>query len=323
MPQTQNLPASSAEQMLAGLPAGLQQSGATRPAEDVSTLKFAFHAWADINNRDVHGVRFHMAGYHAFLRRMELIFIPTLEVPKIRPKNNGFAVGKVTPFGVSAAAGVGSDVSQALQLPSETCAMIIRAYGEYGLTILESLTAVTPEEKLESILLFEGVMRTEEGIRGVDVIQEDLPRFLREAAPRLLEKAIKEGVVYQGEVRKVERRAREKGLGMIGELESAAATTNRKAISVLNKTKNQLAQARAGVNDSKAIADQLDNFLLRQHPSFSLDTDVERVARANSEVIEAIRGKGAADSSRIEQLLEQNNQLIGLLLSKTSSSPQK
>lgn len=283
-----------------------------RRSESVNTLKFAWHAWDKINNRATHGIRYGMGGEYAELKRMELIFLPTLEVPKLKPKNNGFAVGKVTPFGVTAAAAVGSDVEIRLQYPSQTAAMLLKAYGDKGLIILESLTAEVDADKEESILVYEAVMKTiPEGqeLAGVDVIMEDLPKFLRDEAPKLLSHAIKHGVSYDNVEYKLKPSARAKGLKMIAELQAGIATSNKAAITVLKKTKKELGAANKGINDSKALPDPQDEFLLHQHPSFSLDNEVERAARASEGTINAIR-ESAGDNTALLQQMAENNRLL-------------
>jgi hypothetical protein len=206
--------------------------------------------------------------------------------------------------------------------------MLLQAYAQFGLVVLESLTSETDEEEVGARLLFEAVMGTPfregEGPRfGREIIQEDFPYWLETEAPRLLDAAFERGVRFAGRTLPLARSSRKRGELMIAEMGRGAEATNAKALSVLNKTKNQLAQARAGVNDSKAVADSLDNFLLAQHPSFSLDTDVERVARANSEIVGAIREAGGQSSDRVERLLEQNNLLMQefIALKKAESAP--
>src|SRR5215218_8943029 len=118
--------------------------------ESLAALMFGWHPWDKLDNRKTHGVRFGMPGEYANLPRMVLIYLPALEVPKLRPKNNGFAVGKVTPFGVSASAAVGSDVDIRPQYPSQLAEKLKKAYGDRGFTVFESLTAETDEGKEES-----------------------------------------------------------------------------------------------------------------------------------------------------------------------------
>lgn len=283
-----------------------------RRTESVNTLKFGWHAWDKLNNRATHGVRYGMGGQYAELLRMELIFLPTLEVPKLRPKNNGFAVGKVTPFGVTAAAAVGSDVETKLQYPSQTAAMLLKAYGDKGLIILESLTAEADADKEESILLYEAVMKTvPEGqeMTGVEVIMEDLPAWLRDEAPKLLSHALKNGVTYDNVEYKLKPSARAKGLKMIAELQAGIATSNKAAITVLKKTKKELGAANKGINDSKALPDPQDEFLLYHQRSFKLDTEVERAARANESVTSAIRESSSDNTALLQQMVE-NNRLL-------------
>lgn len=290
-----------------------------RRVENTNVLKFAVHPWQDLDNRKTHGIRYGMSGEYAILRRMELLFLPTFRVPKLRPKNNGFAIGSVTPFGVSAGAGVGSDVESVLQYPSQTAAKLKKAYGDRGLVVLESLTAETDADKEESILLFEGVMKTsparaegdeEDPPAGVAVIMEDLPAWLEDVAPAMLEHALAEGVVVEGRRYTLKPSALDKGLAMIAELQGMIKAGNARAIAVLKKTKKELAAAAKGVNDSKAIEDALDEFLKYQHPSFSFDTDVDRVGRAAIAARRAERGGGGVTDAMLGRLIEQNERLI-------------
>jgi len=80
--------------------------------------------------------------------------------------------------------------------------------------------------------------------------------------------------------------------------------------------------ASKGINDSKALPDKLDQWLLGQFPSFSLDTDVERAARANAGVADAIRASGVQNAQSTSQLIEMFQETLKQLSEQTAINRQ-
>ena len=300
---------------------------AIRSAETTATMKFCFHAWADIRNRGVNKNRANLK--HALLPRMTLIPLYAHPVPVIRPINSGFSVGSVTPYGAFAGPG-GVEVKQRSMMAEESATLIHKFYGHFGCLVLDSLTTEKDTSKAEAFLLFAAVMEAtrpvhpgepdgEQTIRGVDVCIEDLPEFLQKEAPRMLEYAFRNGVDFTPSPLaigftpghfKLRPGSERKGLAMIGELERnverAIDCALNEETGVLTNTRGQLQAAAAHVQDSKAKLDRLDEFLVRQFPSFSMDTAVERAQRATSSVVASIEDSTASSRETTQQMLELN-----------------
>lgn len=296
------------DQLHPGLTAAALQDTA-RTQEHINTVRFAFNPWTPIPNVSLSGFGFGIQ--HVVLKRMELIPLKTWKVPDIKPRTSPFALGITPTGGVFPAGSVGSTIEHVLQFPLTSARLLTEHFGNagannIGVVELSSLMAVEDRDKFEAVLLYEAVMKTplEDGdLSGVDVCLEDLPKFLASHAPKLLERVATNGI-------RGYKLAQWRGRGevMIEHLRQAVAAATKFALDptqgVLPKTKQSLIAASKGINDSKAIPDKLDQWLLGQFPSFSLDTDVERAARANAGVTEAIRASGAQNAQSTAELID-------------------
>lgn len=290
-----------------------------RTVDSIRTAKFLWHPFYPINNRDLQGNRFHVR--YNTLARMSLIPIVAWDVPVLTPRSTGFAVGMITAAGAMPAAAVGSQYTTRVQLASQSVEMLLSAYKRFGLVDLESLTSDTDEGKSEAILLYEGVMNTPPAAgqpTGNQTIMEQLPDWLRLEAPGLLARALSDGVVYEGQTYRLSAQVRDKGRQMIADMRAGIKAAEHLVMNqsngILPMTKKQLIGAAARIPDNKAQLDHLDGWLSEQYPSFSFDTAVERAARANREVIEAIQGSKEESGDAIRQLLETNNLLLQRML---------
>jgi hypothetical protein len=158
---------------------------------------------------------------------------------------------------------------------------------------------------------------------GAGICLELLPEFLAGEAQQLLIQVLKDGfdVGKAGEPKVLKfaqpARARQRGLRMIESIASAVNSATFRAkdenTGILPKTKADLIAAGKGMRDVKVLADHLDNFLLEQFPSYSLDTDVERATRANASVTNAIREKASDDNLTMRELLDLQRQTLAQL----------
>ncbi len=319
----QERPNQNATVMLNSLVSGLsaevlQETG--RGTESLDSVLFAFNPWCPIPNIELKGFLFGVQ--YVVLPRLDLIPLKVWKTPVIQPRVGGFAVGAISSGGAFPSGAVGSKVDQRLQFPSESARNLLGAYGSdspnnIGFTVFRSLGADTDAGKLESILLFRAVMKTplEDGAQpGVDQLLEELPKFLAGDAVTLLRRAVDKGVVIDGEVAKLSRTAARKGEVMIEDIRLSVANAAKRALDensgILPLTKKSILAAEKGLQDNKVMPDELDNWLLRQFPSFSLDTAVERASRANRSITDAILAKGGDDQSVLRELLIMQQQTL-------------
>lgn len=294
-----------------------------RTAESQDMVRFVFNPWFPIPNSALSGFGFGVR--HYILKRMCLIPIKLWKVPVIMPRSGAFGIGAVTTAGAFPAGGVGSRVEQRLQYPRESIDNLINAYGaesanNVGMVELRSLAADKDHDKFESALLFRAVMETalEPGLLpGCKVILEDFPKFLRTEAPLLLRQAFDEGVDFEGQNRQLSNKTRKRGELLLPELDASVAAATRRALDegtgILPKTKSDLIAAGKGMSEVKRMPDKLDEWLLREFPSYSLDTDVERATRANRSVTDAIRATGEENNLTMRELMEMNRQTLAQL----------
>lgn len=294
-----------------------------RQEESLDSVMFAFNPWQIIPNVDLKGFRFGV--HHVVLPRMSLIPLVTWKNPEFIPRTQGFALAVVTPSGSFPGGNVGSKIETRLQFPSKSAQILLEAYGDdgandIGFRVLRSLTADSDTGKIESVLLFRALMETaldSDVAPGSQWLLEHLPTFLRDVAPLLLKRAIVDGVDVQGRAVKLPTRSRAKGERLLAELQSAIAGAHRRALDqntgILPFTKSELIASGKGLKERKALPDKLDEWLLTQFPSFSLDTDVERAMRANQGVTNAIRESGQENATTLRDLLDMQRQTLDQL----------
>lgn len=313
---------------------------AAKTAESIDTKRFAFNPWYPIPNCTLKGYTFGIQ--HYILDRMCLIPLKTWKTVVIQPRTGGFAVGSMTGAGAFPSGSVGSKVDQRLQFPAESAAALMAAYGkdspnDIGMVMLDSLTATSDADTLESLLLFRAIMATPLDIEGVSerLMGKDLwlealldlgslygtakwskIDWLNRTAPKLLAQAIQNGVpMYASGTQSSSRpvrvvplspQAQAKGEALIEDmkraLRAAAVRALHPEMGVLPKTKKEMTASARGSKDMKNQTDNLDNWLLTQYVCFSLDTDVERANNANASLIEAIR-EGRSNEDGIAEFM--------------------
>lgn len=296
-----------------------------RKVEDINTVRFMFHGWLPILNADLAGFRFGVQ--HFMLKRMTLINIKTWPIPVITPRapraGGVFGIGAlvnavdVLGGGVSPGGANAAHSAPVLQYPSASVQNLLDAYGResinnIGMVELTSLKAIEDAEKVESILLFRAVMETpieNDGPIGSSLRLEDVPRFLLGDALKLLARAVNRGVDISTDpdspqFYKLSALAQKRGEGMIRDISTSVALAKDRATrpktGILSQTKEDLIKAKAGAKDVKILPDERDNWLLQQF-DYSMDTEVERSARAAQGMTESI-AKGTAQQS--DALLE-------------------
>jgi len=294
---------------------------AAKTTESIDTVQFAFHPWADIPNISLQG--FGKGIQHPILRRLSAIPLMTWKTPNIIPRAGGFTVGSITSGGAFPSGSVGSKNEPRLQFPSESAANFLIAWGNDGLCdiggrILHSLTAHTDRDKLESLAVFRAVMETGPHA-GADLVLEQLPEFLEEGgrAYELLRAAVRTGVNFgteqQPNIVPMGTIGVGKGQKMIREISGSIVAATLAGNRILDATKSDLADAKIGVKDVKRKLDLLDKWLLKQFPSFSLDSEVERAAQATAPLGDAIRTANENQAITIEQLMEMQARTLAQL----------
>lgn len=296
----------------------------TKTPESIDTVLFAFNPWCPIPNVTLAGFTFGIQ--HVVLPRMCLIPLKTWKTPVIQPRASGWAPGSVTQAGFFPAGAVGSKVDQRYQFPSESAKFLIGAFGrdsanDVGMILLRSLGAVSDEDKLESVLIFRGVMETrlaKDGLAGVETCLELLPKFLNDEAPKLIARMMSEGLLLRGgHVYKFQQSARRKAEVLVEDLIISLASAHKSALDensgVLPKTKRDLIAASKGLKDVKVLPDKRDEFLMREFPSFNLDINVEQMVRGNASLIDAVRNRRADEDLTLRDLLDMNRETLAQL----------
>lgn len=310
-------------------------------AGNLARTKFMFNPWVDIPNSGIGGNRGGLKPY-AVLPRMTLIPLYAWQVAKIKNRTSGNISGEQ----VIGKVRVGTITVQANQLADESEAFISKAYGKLPIVALNSLTADDDITRREAFMLFEAAMRvrrsdlTQEqiallseeefdefpNIRGVDVLMEDLPDFLKLGAPIALRFAVRHGMVVPDHLRTpllpedfyhFRPEAGTKGMAMLRDMGIGASRAVDLAVGpagVLEISRSEISAAGMGQRDKKNQTDPLDKALLAQFPTFSMDTPIERAQRANEPLIRAIQeSKNTApqqDPELVRLLIEQNNMLM-------------
>lgn len=309
----------TAAALLESLRPGLSSASlgrATRPVESLDSVLFAFNPWLPFVNFSLKG--FGGGIQIPVLNRLELIPLRVWKQPDIQVRPGGFTVGSINTSGAFPSGSVGSKVTQRFQFPSESAKNLLAMYGSestsnIGMIVFRFLGGETDKEKLESILLFRAVMETpfDGQRRGCDLLLEELPKFLIEKAPGLLKDACRIGVALSDkEFAGLSPNAHELGETMIEDIQSSIAAATARATAettgILSVSKREIIQASRGQKDVKLIADDLDNWLLEQFPSFRMDNDIERSMRATQGIADAINKSGQNQEMTMTQLIELN-----------------
>lgn len=322
---------------------------ANRQSQSLQTMMFVWHCWLDITNRTGTGNAGKLR--YSTLPRTELIPLFAHPVYNITAGAGGFSYGGqmgdmkasedgnlVHGFGTYAAGGKSVNTPRSM-LAHESRIFIEKNYGEKGpgaagCLVLESLTAEDDAAKVEAIMLYEGVMKNtrpigegENSVRGVDVLIEDLPEWLRTEAPQMLDYILKNGVDYAPGViaekiklgiatghYRLEATARAKGKAFIKDLLRNVTVAVRLAVDkqrgILSITKGEIQKAKSHMPDSKQRPDFRDEFLLEQFYSFSMDTDVERAQRANQPLAASLERSAEVSNMTTQAMLDHNRMLL-------------
>lgn len=295
--------------------AASQIAQSIRQTSSLETMEFFWHCAAPINNRAQNkGARGDT--YYSELPRMDLIPLFAWPVPVIRARNAAFSIGRFTEHGASLGP-TGVVVTNRSMLSHESATLFEKWYGPIGGLVLPSLTTEADSGKAEALLLYNAIMNnvrpSEEGERervpGCETVIEDLPEFLDKEAPLLLDHCIRHGVEikaseywpkYPAGRFNLAERCRGKGEALILDLKrNVDATINHvmnEENGVLIVSRGQIAQAVAGVKDSKSRPDRRDEFYLKQFPSFSMNSPEERAVRASQPTVRAIESLAAQRS---------------------------
>lgn len=311
-----------------------------RQVETVKTVKFAFHPWIPLSNFGSDGFRFNIP--YPVLERLALIPLAVFPYPRILPKPSGqFAL-----MGATLTEAVPSMSSQSVvktehQMPSVSMRELHTAYGKYGMVELVSLEAHDENELSQSFILYEAVMGVagdekeaeESGRRPAGLVLEDFPDWLGRDAQRALRYAEKNGVSIRDREYKLARRSDGRGEKLIAEIGHSISRADEVARNpsdgILPRTKELLnITANKGVG-GKTHLDRLDEWLLKQYPSFEMDTDIARAQNAMQNAIEA--GNNSGDNFKTGMMAILQQQQLGMqqqqktldLLAQAVLGPQK
>lgn len=327
---------STAETMAANAAAIIKQfSGADAPLTDldatvravegVKTVKFAWHPWLPLANLGADGFRFNVP--YAVLERLQPIALPVFPYAQIKPRSAAqpFSLASVNGAGQGIpAASVGSQIEQALQYPSESGEYLLIAYKQFGMVMLESLTAHGEEELQQSYVLYAAALSG-----APELTLEEFPEYLTSAAPELLERAQAQGVEINGAKFSLGAGAQKRGEELLTEIGAGIAQAHDRALNgndgILPTTKKLLNIAANGGTNGKTHLDNLDVWLLKQFPSFRMDTDVERAQQALMSGLQQGAQAGADTNAALMALVQQNQQMLQLLMAERQQQtpPQK
>lgn len=314
---------------------GDQIEAANRTALNLQLTKFMFHAWASIDNTYVGGRRGNLK--YTKLQRLSLIPLYPWPYKKIVNRTSGHVSGDI----ISGNVKVGTRQEPRTLSVDDSEQFIIKAYGKMsGIRTLESLTTSDDEGRREAFMLFHAAMETRRepvqagdyrpGIRGIDVVMQDLPTFMVNGAPQALRYAIEQGSVpvpdyllyvpdrgrysrsdlFPQDVYEFPKGAMEKGMAMIreiGPIISVALNMAAGPNGILIRSRNEINAARNGQRDAKMQKDALDLWLSSQNPDFGWDTEVDRMREANAPLLRAVeqigvRPVGSREDSEEAQL---------------------
>lgn len=325
---------------------GEEIEAANRTAVNLQTTEFVFHAWADIKNTDVRGARGNLK--YPILKRLQLIPIYPWPYQKIVNRTQGHVSGDM----IAGRTRVGTEQKPRTASVADSIAYIVKSFAKMsGIDRIACLKTDSDDGRREAFMLFHAAMETsklpEVSMRGVDCLLEDLvdindrgilkPGFLTLAAPLALGFAVKEGVqvpdylyydrvegkivrsgLFPARIYRFGQGALEKGLTMIEELKRICQSAYDKAAGptgILTLSRNQINAAKMGQDDTKMQKDPQDLWLERQVPSFSWDTEVDRMREAQRPVLEELRALRSArpveySESEEMRLIRENNELL-------------
>src|SRR5262245_48919078 len=255
-------------------------SSTIKRVESVNTVKFVFHPWIEINNIGPDGFNFNV--HYARLERLKLIPIPVFDYARIIPQSNNFSLMSAVVGDIGAIPSRNQNkVETLMQMPTTSVEALKTAYSKYGMVELPSLESFDEQSLRASFMLFGQIFREVEndedrniGRRPRGLVLEDFPLWLDHDAPNLIEHLRRTEVLDD-----VER-----ALRLITELRESIRLAEEAALSpsvgILPRTKELLNITANRGTGGKTHLDELDEWLLKQYPSFEMDTDVERARAA-------------------------------------------
>jgi hypothetical protein len=155
------------------------------------------------------------------------------------------------------------------------------------------------------------------GYRPPGLVLEDYPHWLDHVAPRLVQ-------VLHSEKQLLEP---DRAMQLLSEIRQSVSLAEEAALSpsvgILPKTKEGLNITANRGTGGKTHLDALDEWLLKQYPSFEMDTDVERARAAMQNAIES-SGQGNQEVlSTMVQMIKQQQTTLDLLTQFVTKKPTK
>jgi hypothetical protein len=290
--------------------------------ETVNTVKFVFHPWMPINN--IGGDTFSFNVHYAVLERLKLIPIPVFDYARIVPIGRGFAIASAVTGEFGAIPSRNQvRVETLMQMPSTSVEALRTAYSKFGLVELASLESHDVQGARASFTLFANVFREaaseadlDRGFRPPGLTLEGYPAWLDHYAPRVL-------VALASQVETFDMPRAEQ---LVAELRESFRLAEEAALSpstgILPKTKELLNITANGGSGGKTHLDDADNWLLKQYPSFEMDTDVERARAAMQRAIES-GNQGQKDlTATMVEMMGQQQQTLDLLTNLVANQMQ-
>lgn len=300
--------------------------------DTMQTVRVCWHPWMPISMLSSNGTKFNIPAprppRRPYFERLSPIILPAFPAQNILPRKApyGFLGNLVSSdprlpseggdgFGLAVTSGaVGSHVEQITQMPRTSVDALVTAYGKFGLVELESLASEGAQELRQRILLYRGIFETdftddeENSVRATDLILEAWPSWLASEAERALKRAIDHGVAVAGEIARLPKSFARIGEQLISEVSFGIARAEDMA---LNESSGVLPLTKTAMEaKEKRSYDKLDFFLLEQYPSFEMDTDIERAARANTEAMKEA-GKGSEQiGTAVLEMAKQNTAIL-------------
>lgn len=335
---------------------GEQIEAANRTAINLQQTVFMLHGWANLDNSYIGGCRGNVK--YRMLRRLSLIPIYPWPYKRIENRTSGHVLGDVIAGNVRVGTkqtqqtkSVADSVDFLLKAYGKMSAInrldSLTTTSDEGRREAFMLFHAVMETRKDATIPDDPRLPT----RAIDLPLEDLvdtkergidrKGFLTLVAPLSLRFAVLNGVavpdyllyekgrdgrlvrseLFPEDVYEFRKEAFAKGMAMIAEIRSIVTAAYNMLVGpsgVLVRSRNQINAARMGQADSKMQKDDLDLWGERECPSFSWQTDVDRMREANAPVLNELRRINAGDtqpaaavdqSEELRLLREQNAML--------------
>jgi len=281
-------------------------SSTIKRVESVNTIRFVFHPWMPINNLGSDGFAFNV--HHLSLDRLKLIPITVFDFTRIINKRSGFSLMSSIVGDIGGIPGRGQvELETLMQMPATSVDYLRTAHGAKGLVELESLISYDDTGLRYSFGLFQTIFREAQsqediahGHRPPGLLLEHFPNWLEHGAPKLLEDLQGENV--------------NQGMQLISEIRKSIDLAFEAALSpsvgILPKTKEGLNITANRGTGGKTHLDAQDEWLLKQFPSFEMDTDVERARSAMQTAIEAGNAGNQGVNKQMADIMERQERMF-------------